>query len=108
LRRRANAKYVFKSSELQTCPIFERDRLLAGNEVWGPAVIEQADSTTWCCLHSRWSPHGRLIMTQNAAADYATQDRPGKTSVSQESGWLARLIYPKNTDGGEMHERHTT
>ncbi|MGA8590770.1 MAG: hypothetical protein WB803_16015, partial [Pseudolabrys sp.] len=31
-----------------------------------------------------------------------------KTFVSQESGWLARLIYPKNTDGGEMHERHTT
>jgi hypothetical protein len=31
-----------------------------------------------------------------------------KTFVSQESGWLARLIYPKNIDGGEMHERHTT
>ena len=29
-----------------TCPIYDRERLRAGNRVAGPAIIEQMDTTT--------------------------------------------------------------
>lgn len=76
-----------ESSELQTCPIFERDRLLAGNEVWGPAVIEQADSTTLVppSFKALVDPHGRLIMTQNAAAESRTSRSTGQKRSSHKS-----------------------
>ncbi len=55
-----------ESRILQTCPIYERDRLLAGNEIVGPAVIEQADSTVLVppSFVTAVDPHGRLIMTR--------------------------------------------
>jgi N-methylhydantoinase A len=43
---KARRKVHFQSSgRFVDCPIYERDRLLAGNRIAGPAVIEQADST---------------------------------------------------------------
>lgn len=60
-----------ETSVVQVCPIYERDLLLAGNVVSGPAVIEQADSTvlvppSFSALVDR---HGRLVMTRRAVSD---------------------------------------
>ena len=41
-----------ETSAIQMCPIYERDLLLAGNEVSGPAIIEQADLPSSSRLHS--------------------------------------------------------
>jgi N-methylhydantoinase A len=47
------------------CPVFERERLRAGNRLRGPAVIEQADSTTLVppSFQAEVDGHGRLVMT---------------------------------------------
>jgi N-methylhydantoinase A len=47
------------------CPIYERDRLRAGNRIPGPAVIEQADSTIVVppSFNALVDPHGRIVMT---------------------------------------------
>ena len=29
-----------------SCPLYDRDRLLAGNRIEGPAIVEQMDATT--------------------------------------------------------------
>ncbi|HEX8808966.1 MAG TPA: hypothetical protein VF760_08235 [Xanthobacteraceae bacterium] len=29
------------------CPVYERDRLKAGNNFFGPAIVEQMDATTF-------------------------------------------------------------
>jgi N-methylhydantoinase A len=62
-----------ESSVMYTCPIYERERLLAGNVVSGPAVIEQADSTIIVppSFKALVDPHGRLTMTQRAAGEKA-------------------------------------
>jgi N-methylhydantoinase A len=59
-----------ESAVVQACPIYERERLLAGNVVSGPAVIEQADSTILVppSFNALVDPHGRLIMTRGSAA----------------------------------------
>ena len=46
-------------------PIYERDRLVAGNRIAGPAVVEQADSTTIVppSYVTRVDAYGRLIMS---------------------------------------------
>jgi N-methylhydantoinase A len=76
-----------ESSDVQTSPIYERDRLLAGNEVTGPAVIEQADSTTLVppSFKALVDPHGRLIMTQNASAESRTSRSTGQKRSSHKS-----------------------
>jgi N-methylhydantoinase A len=47
------------------CPIYERDRLRAGNRIPGPAVIEQADSTIVVppSFSALVDPHGRIVVT---------------------------------------------
>jgi N-methylhydantoinase A len=46
--------------------IYERERLIAGNRVSGPAVIEQADSTILVppSYQAQVDPYGRLVMTR--------------------------------------------
>jgi N-methylhydantoinase A len=58
-----------ESAMMQICPIYERERLLAGNMVSGPAVIEQADSTILVppSFSAVVDPHGRLIMTRGSS-----------------------------------------
>ncbi len=60
-----------ESATIETCPIYERERLLADNIVSGPAVIEQADSTILVppSFNALVDPHGRLIMTRGSAAN---------------------------------------
>lgn len=50
-------------------PLYERDLLVAGNRIAGPAVIEQADATTVVppSFEAKVDGHGRLIMTRGAA-----------------------------------------
>jgi N-methylhydantoinase A len=78
-----------ESSVVQLCPIYERDLLLAGNEVSGPAVIEQADSTILVppSFDALVDPHGRLIMTRRVAHDSiqrpARKKPAGRKSVTK-------------------------
>jgi N-methylhydantoinase A len=43
---RVGSRSVFMHGEMVTCPIYQRDRLPRGATFTGPAVIEQADTTT--------------------------------------------------------------
>jgi N-methylhydantoinase A len=49
-----------------TCPLYDRDGLRAGNEILGPAIIEQYDSTT--VVNPGWSgqvdPWGTLVLSK--------------------------------------------
>lgn len=65
-------------------PIYERDLLVAGNHIAGPAVIEQADSTVVVppSCEARVDPYGRLVMTRTtgrrgAFARWAGVSGPG-------------------------------
>jgi len=46
------------------CPVYDRDRLCAGNRVHGPAIIEQMDATTVVLpgMVARTEPFGNLIL----------------------------------------------
>ena len=59
------------------CPIYERDLLLAGNCIRGPAVVEQADSTIVIppSFEANVDGHGRLIMTRGAAVSMVKTTR---------------------------------
>jgi N-methylhydantoinase A len=72
-----------ESSLVQVCPIYERDRLLAGNQVAGPAVIEQADSTILVppSFSALVDPHGRLIMTRGIKGETAAASKKPKPAV---------------------------
>jgi N-methylhydantoinase A len=50
-----------------TCPIFERERLLSGNRISGPAVVEQADSTIVVPpgFVAAVDRYGRLLMSRS-------------------------------------------
>jgi N-methylhydantoinase A len=76
-----------ENSAIQTCPIYERDRLLASNEVSGPAVVEQADSTILVppSFRALVDPHGRLVMTQKAASESRASKSPGRKRQTQKS-----------------------
>jgi N-methylhydantoinase A len=76
-----------ESAALQTCPIYERERLLAGNVVSGPAVIEQADSTILVPLsfHALIDPHGRLIMTRGSTAAEKSRAGPKRKASARSS-----------------------
>ena len=39
--------YVDEDAGFVECPVYARSRLLAGQRIVGPAVIEQFDATTW-------------------------------------------------------------
>ena len=51
------------------CPVYERDRLRAGNRIAGPAVIEQADSTIVVppSFSATVDAHGRIAMTHRVS-----------------------------------------
>lgn len=51
------------------CPLFERDRLRAGNRIQGPAVIEQADSTIVVppSFNVAVDAHGRIAMAHRVS-----------------------------------------
>jgi N-methylhydantoinase A len=48
------------------CPVYDRARLVAGNRIVGPAIVEQYDSTTvinpgW---HARLDGWGTLVLAR--------------------------------------------
>ena len=47
-----------------TCPIYDRDRLRAGNRITGPAIVEQMDATTLVLpgMIARVEPYRNLIL----------------------------------------------
>jgi N-methylhydantoinase A len=49
---------------LATCPVYDRDRLRAGNRIVGPAIVEQMDATTVVLpgLVARVEPYLNLIL----------------------------------------------
>jgi N-methylhydantoinase A len=85
-----------ESSIVQTCAIYERDRLLAGNQVCGPAVIEQADSTILVppSFNALVDPHGRLIMTHSPAVGKAGASQNSK-SGTRKTAARRKLKQPK-------------
>ena len=52
------------------CPIYEREKLRAGNRLTGPAVIEEADSTIIVppSFVANIDSHGRIVMTVDKGA----------------------------------------
>ncbi|MBN8908211.1 MAG: hydantoinase/oxoprolinase family protein, partial [Rhodospirillales bacterium] len=46
------------------CPVYERDRLRAGNVIRGPAIVEQMDATTVVLpdMKARVEPYLNLIL----------------------------------------------
>jgi N-methylhydantoinase A len=69
-----------ENCDFVACPVFERERLRAGNRVRGPAVIEQADSTILVppSFHAEVDTHGRIVMSA------ALQPRPRPSSKQFE------------------------
>lgn len=68
LRGRATVHFPQTQGTVE-CPIYDRSKLRAGNEIEGPAIIEQYDSTTvlnpgW---HGRLDPWGTLVLTKDQA-----------------------------------------
>ena len=76
-----------ESAVVQICPIYEREHLLAGNVVSGPAVIEQADSTILVppAFDALVDPHGRLIMTRGSAATEKSRAGPKRKASARRS-----------------------
>ncbi|MFN2644936.1 MAG: hydantoinase/oxoprolinase family protein, partial [Burkholderiales bacterium] len=67
---KARRKVHFQSiGRFVDCPIYERDRLRAGNRIAGPAVIEQADSTIVVppSFSATVDVHGRIAITHRIA-----------------------------------------
>ncbi|MGD9942241.1 MAG: hydantoinase/oxoprolinase family protein [Burkholderiaceae bacterium] len=58
------------SDALADCPIYERSRLLAGDTIDGPAVIEQMDTTTVLPprMQARLDCHGNLLISTDREA----------------------------------------
>jgi N-methylhydantoinase A len=56
---------VYFEGGFRPCSVYERRRLNPGQEIDGPAVIEQAGSTTLlsCGERARVDPYGNLIIT---------------------------------------------
>ena len=61
--------YFLETGSVAHCPIYERDLLLAGNRIPGPAVVEQADSTIVIppSFAAQVDGRARLIITRTAA-----------------------------------------
>lgn len=65
--RRGRAAVHFPQEKgIVECPVYDRGRLRAGNEIAGPAIVEQYDSTTvvnpgW---RGRLDPWGTLVLTK--------------------------------------------
>jgi N-methylhydantoinase A len=76
-----------ENAVVQISPIYEREHLLAGNVVSGPAVIEQADSTILVppSFSALVDPHGRLIMTRTAAATEQSRATPKRKVRARRS-----------------------
>ncbi len=53
--RKGMRKVFFRDAGLVDCPLFERSKLLAGDRIAGPAVIEADDSTA--IVLPQWSAH---------------------------------------------------
>jgi N-methylhydantoinase A len=52
-------EYFEKYEEYVECPIYVREKLVAGNVILGPAVIEQYDATT--VVYPDWDVHVNKI-----------------------------------------------
>ena len=62
-----------------SCPVYDRDRLAAGNRIAGPAIVEQMDATTVILpgMTARVEPYLNLILEapMSAAARSSGRDR---------------------------------
>ena len=58
--------YFHEAGRYVPCAIYEREKLLAGSRIAGPAVVEQADSTIVVPppYEAVVDPHGRLVLTR--------------------------------------------
>jgi N-methylhydantoinase A len=68
--QKAKRKVHFQSlGRFVECPVYERERLRAGNRITGPAMIEQADSTVVVPpgFAALVDAHGRIAMTQSVS-----------------------------------------
>jgi len=61
----AGSRRVFHAGAWKEVPVFNRDRLAVGNEITGPALIAQPDSTIFVLAnwHLRVDPTGSLMAT---------------------------------------------
>jgi len=60
-------RVAFEASETRIdCPVFDRSQLMAGEELDGPAIIEQMDTTTLLPpdFHAAADPVGNLLLTR--------------------------------------------
>ncbi|NNL86154.1 MAG: hydantoinase/oxoprolinase family protein [Myxococcales bacterium] len=67
---RAEASVYFPQTGMVTCPRYTREALKPGNEIEGPAIIEQYDSTT--VVNPEWrgriDPWGTLVLHKESPA----------------------------------------
>ncbi|MBV9750362.1 MAG: hydantoinase/oxoprolinase family protein [Acetobacteraceae bacterium] len=75
--RKPGREVYFEDSGYVACAIYERDRLVPGNRIPGPGIVEQADSTILIppAFMAEIDPHARLVMTRSAAAAAAEAAR---------------------------------
>ncbi|HUA53336.1 MAG TPA: hypothetical protein VMB81_14285, partial [Candidatus Sulfotelmatobacter sp.] len=61
------------------CPVYDRERLRAGNRFAGPAIVEQMDATTLVLpdMTARVDAHLNLILEFGAAAEGASASSYG-------------------------------
>ena len=62
---RKSSREVFLDGEFQRCVVYEREKLLAGNVVMGPAIIEEMVSTTLLLAGQKLTvdEYGHLVIT---------------------------------------------
>ena len=62
------ARDVFLDGEFRKCVVYEREKLLAGNVVVGPAIVEERVSTTLLLMGQRLvvDEYGHLVITMTS------------------------------------------
>jgi len=56
--------WLAEAAGFVSCPVYDRDKLLAGNRIAGPAIVEQMDATTLVLpgMAARVEPYLNLIL----------------------------------------------
>jgi N-methylhydantoinase A len=56
--------WLAEAAGFVSCPVYDRDKLLAGNRIVGPAIVEQMDATTLVLpgMAARVEPYLNLIL----------------------------------------------
>lgn len=63
-RAGSRAVWMPEAGGWASCPVYDRDRLESGNHIWGPAIVEQMDTTTVILpgMKARVDPYLNLIL----------------------------------------------